>query len=201
MTGYFRTSQAILYWCPKTASILLPAGNNKMDSATSGDVNMGYYRKTVASPVGQLELLASDNGLSAILWENEDRLRIQRQPVVDRPEHPLLLQTARQLNEYFAGERQLFELPLDVSGTDFQKKVWAALLTIPYGETRSYAEIAGQVGRPAAVRAVGAANGKNPLSIVVPCHRVIGSNGRLTGFAGGLTTKAYLLNLETPVLG
>ncbi|PIJ48854.1 hypothetical protein BL250_15340 [Erwinia sp. OLTSP20] len=162
---------------------------------------MGYYRKTVASPVGQLELLASDNGLSAILWENEDRLRIQRQPVVDRPEHPLLLQTARQLNEYFAGERQLFELPLDVSGTDFQKKVWAALLTIPYGETRSYAEIAGQVGRPAAVRAVGAANGKNPLSIVVPCHRVIGSNGRLTGFAGGLTTKAYLLNLETPVLG
>ncbi|OON38900.1 methylated-DNA--protein-cysteine methyltransferase [Izhakiella australiensis] len=161
---------------------------------------MGYYRKTVVTPVGELELIASDKGLSAILWENEGAIRIKRTPIVDRPDHPVLLQTARQLKEYFAGERRVFDLPLDFSGTDFQKKVWAALLTIPFGETRSYAEIAAQVGSPAAVRAVGAANGKNPVSIVAPCHRVIGSNGKLTGFAGGLEVKAFLLSLENTTL-
>jgi methylated-DNA-[protein]-cysteine S-methyltransferase len=110
--------------------------------------------------------------------------------------HPVLVETARQLREYFAGRRKAFTLTLDPAGTPFQRKVWNALLTIPFGETRSYGQIARQIGSPAAVRAVGAANGRNPISIVTPCHRVIGSTGRLTGFAGGLDAKAYLLASE-----
>jgi methylated-DNA-[protein]-cysteine S-methyltransferase len=110
--------------------------------------------------------------------------------------HPLILEAERQLAEYFAGRRQRFTLPLDPSGTAFQRDVWDALRTIPFGETRSYAQIARQIGHPRAVRAVGAANGRNPLSIVVPCHRVVGSTGALTGFAGGLDVKARLLALE-----
>jgi methylated-DNA-[protein]-cysteine S-methyltransferase len=110
--------------------------------------------------------------------------------------HPLLVEAERQLGEYFAGSRRRFDLKLDPEGTAFQKKVWQALLTIPFGETRSYGQIARQVGSPNAVRAVGAANGRNPISIVTPCHRVIGSTGKLTGFGGGLDAKAYLLALE-----
>lgn len=102
----------------------------------------------------------------------------------------------QQLAEYFSGQRKVFDLPLEFTGTDFQKRVWSALLTIPYGETRSYADIAKQVGSPKAVRAVGLANSKNPISIIVPCHRVIGSDGKLTGYAGGLHNKEYLLRLE-----
>jgi methylated-DNA-[protein]-cysteine S-methyltransferase len=98
--------------------------------------------------------------------------------------------------EYFAGQRVTFELELDFAGTDFQKKVWRALLTIPFGETRSYSDIAHQIGNEKAVRAVGAANGRNPISIIAPCHRVIGMNGTLTGFAGGLEAKLILLRLE-----
>jgi methylated-DNA-[protein]-cysteine S-methyltransferase len=115
---------------------------------------------------------------------------------VESPRHSVLLEAERQLAEYFAGTRRTFELPLDFEGTEFQRSVWAALLTIPYGETRSYGQIARQIGRPKAVRAVGAANGRNPLSIVAPCHRVIGASGELTGFAGGLETKEFLLALE-----
>jgi methylated-DNA-[protein]-cysteine S-methyltransferase len=108
----------------------------------------------------------------------------------------VLLETERQLTDYFAGKRTSFSLKLDFKGTEFQKKVWTALLTIPYGETRSYGQIAKQIKNPRAVRAVGAANGKNPISIVTPCHRVVGSTGQLTGFAGGLDVKARLLALE-----
>jgi methylated-DNA-[protein]-cysteine S-methyltransferase len=114
----------------------------------------------------------------------------------EAPEHPVLAEAERQIQEYFAGERTSFSVPLDFRGTDFQKSVWAALLTIPFGETRSYSEIARQIGRPGASRAVGAANGRNPLSIVAPCHRVIGTNGALTGFAGGLAAKEALLGME-----
>lgn len=113
----------------------------------------------------------------------------------------MLRETETQLHEYFAGTRQRFTLPLDFAGTDFQIKVWQALLAIPFGETRSYRQIAEAIGHPAAVRAVGAANGRNPLSIVAPCHRVIGTNGKLTGFAGGLAVKAFLLQLEAPQQG
>ena len=109
---------------------------------------------------------------------------------------PVLRETARQLGEYFAGKRQRFELALDFAGTEFQRQVWAASLAILFGETRSYSDIARQIGNPDAVRAVGAANGRNPISIIAPCHRVIGASGSLTGFAGGLAAKQYLLALE-----
>jgi methylated-DNA-[protein]-cysteine S-methyltransferase len=157
-----------------------------------------WYSKVIDSPVGKLKLVASDAGLSAILWPNDDPARVRLgEPVVSEA-HPVLIDAERQLQEYFDGRRKAFDLKLDFSGTEFQRSVWSALLTIPYGETRSYAQIARQIGRPDAVRAVGAANGKNPISIVAPCHRVIGSTGKLTGFAGGLETKAFLLALEGP---
>jgi methylated-DNA-[protein]-cysteine S-methyltransferase len=155
-----------------------------------------YVGKTVESPVGALTLVASDAGLAAILWPNDDPERVRVGVLAESAVHPVLRDTEHQLGEYFAGTRTEFVLPLDFAGTEFQRSVWSALLTIPYGETRSYGDIARQIGRPTAVRAVGAANGRNPISIVAPCHRVIGANGKLTGFAGGLVTKAYLLALE-----
>ncbi len=158
---------------------------------------MTYSYKTTQTPVGRLKLVASDRGLAAILWENDDPQRVRLSPLAEDKNHPVLLETERQLADYFAGKRKSFSLQFDFAGTDFQKEVWQALATIPFGETRSYAQIAAQIGRPKAVRAVGAANGKNPISIIVPCHRVIGSNGKLTGFAGGLETKATLLKLES----
>jgi methylated-DNA-[protein]-cysteine S-methyltransferase len=161
-------------------------------------VQKDYVFKFVASPVGRLTLIASSAGLAAILWENDNPRRVPLDVVAQDDDHPILLAAERQLGEYFAGRRKTFDLALDAVGTPFQKSVWQALLTIPFGETRSYAEIARQIGNPTAVRAVGAANGRNPLSIVVPCHRVVGSTGKLTGFAGGLDAKAYLLGLESP---
>jgi methylated-DNA-[protein]-cysteine S-methyltransferase len=108
---------------------------------------------------------------------------------------------ARQLEEYFAGRRRQFDLPLDLHGTEFQKRCWQELLKIPYGETRSYADVARAIGKPSAVRAVGLANGQNPIAIIVPCHRVIGSDGSLTGYGGGLETKRKLLELEGALSG
>lgn len=155
-----------------------------------------YVSKTIRSPVGELTLIGSNAGLAGILWENDRPGRVRLDIVAEDANHPVLLETERQLAEYFAGRRKVFDLELDFAGTEFQKKVWRALLTIPCGETRTYAQIAKQIGDPKAVRAVGAANGRNPISIVAPCHRVIGSNGKLTGFAGGLDVKAQLLRLE-----
>jgi methylated-DNA-[protein]-cysteine S-methyltransferase len=155
-----------------------------------------YVHKWVDSPIGRLKLVASDEGLAGILWERESPRRVRLHIETEDTRHPVLVETARQLREYFAGHRKAFTLTLDPAGTPFQRKVWNALLTIPFGETRSYEQIARQIGSPSAVRAVGAANGRNPISIVTPCHRVIGSTGRLTGFAGGLDAKAYLLALE-----
>ena len=158
---------------------------------------MSYVYKMMQSPVGELKLVAGEKGLAAILWENDDPRRVRLAPLSEDKNHRVLLDAERQLKEYFAGKREKFSLPLDFKGTEFQKEVWKALVTIPFGETRTYSQIAAQVGSPSAVRAVGAANGKNPISIVAPCHRVIGSNGKLTGFAGGLKAKAFLLNLES----
>lgn len=155
-----------------------------------------YAGKIIDSPVGRLTLVASEQGLVAILWEKDNPRRVPLGEVVESDDHPVLLETERQLQEYFAGRLREFALPLHFRGTEFQRRVWSALLTIPYGQTRSYAQIAQQIGCPAAVRAVGAANGRNPLSIIAPCHRVVGSNGKLTGFAGGLEAKARLLSLE-----
>lgn len=150
----------------------------------------------IPSPVGQLTLVARGDKLAAILWEHERANRVKLGDLMEDRFHPTLVETERQLREYFAGTRKQFNLELDFAGTEFQKRVWQALLTIPFGETRSYSDIAHQIGNPKAVRAVGAANGKNPISIIAPCHRVIGSNGTLTGFAGGLTAKQTLLQLE-----
>ncbi len=157
---------------------------------------MTYAYKLMDSPVGELKLVANGNRLAAILWENDKPNRVRLPDMIEANDQPVLIETERQLHEYFAGERNQFELALDFQGTDFQKKVWAALLTIPFGETRSYSDIAAQIGNINAVRAVGAANGRNPISIVAPCHRVIGASGDLTGFAGGLATKMFLLSLE-----
>jgi methylated-DNA-[protein]-cysteine S-methyltransferase len=154
---------------------------------------------TMASPVGELTLVASDLGLVAILWEDDDPARVPLGPMAERPDQPILREACRQLGEYFAGGRTAFDLPLDFRGTDFQKQVWAQLLAIPFGETRSYGQIAHALGCPGASRAVGAANGRNPVSIVAPCHRVIGASGKLTGFAGGLAAKQWLLDLERPM--
>lgn len=155
-----------------------------------------YVYKVVNSPVGKLTLVATGEGLAAILWENDRPRRVPLTIDAQDDRHPVLVEVERQLEEYFAGRRTAFALPLDLGGTAFQRTVWNALLTIPFGETRSYGQIAKQIGNPDAVRAVGAANGRNPISIVVPCHRVIGSTGKLTGFAGGLDVKAHLLALE-----
>ena len=149
------------------------------------------------SPVGELKLVASDQGVVAILWEDDKPGRVRLNDLVRKDEHPILLETKKQLAEFLAGKREAFSLPLDMRGTRFQKDVWEALLAIPFGKTRSYGQLAQQLGNPKATRAVGAANGRNPLSIVVPCHRVIGASGKLTGFAGGLEIKAHLLRLET----
>ena len=157
---------------------------------------MEHQYKYMDSPVGRLTLIGSDKGLAAILWENDNPNRVHAKADVENNNHSILLETERQLREYFEGKRSSFSLELDPIGTKFQKEVWDALLTIPYGETRSYTQIANQLGNPKAVRAVGAANGRNPISIVVPCHRVIGASGGLTGFAGGLEAKASLLSLE-----
>lgn len=157
---------------------------------------MSLSYKTIESPVGQLKLVASDKGLVAILWEQDSPRRVRLNDLVAGERHPVLVQTEKQLSEYFAGKRRTFSVALDMRGTRFQKNVWEALLAIPFGETRSYGQLAKQLGNPRATRAVGAANGRNPLSIIVPCHRVIGSSGKLTGFAGGLDAKAHLLNLE-----
>ncbi len=150
----------------------------------------------MASPVGQLKLVATETALVAVLWENENPNRVRLAELIENVQHPILLETQKQLNEYFTGQRQIFDLPLDFEGTEFQQKVWQALLTIPFGETRSYKQIAEQIGNVKAVRAVGAANGKNPISIIAPCHRVVGANGKLVGFAGGLESKDVLLKLE-----
>ena len=148
------------------------------------------------SPVGALKLVAHDQALVAVMWDNEDHKRVRLAELIQDHQHPMLIRVKKQLEQYFAGQRQQFDLPLDFQGTDFQQQVWQTLLTIPYGETRSYKEIAVQIGNEKAVRAVGAANGRNPISIIAPCHRVIGSSGALVGFAGGLDKKQILLSLE-----
>lgn len=149
------------------------------------------------SPVGKLKLVASSEGMVAVLWQNDRPMRVRLGEMTENPNHPILRQATAQLSEYFAGRRTSFEISLDLRGTPFQQEVWGALLAIPYGETRSYLDLARKLGNPNATRAVGAANGRNPISIIVPCHRVIGSSGKLTGFAGGLDVKERLLQLES----
>ena len=152
--------------------------------------------QTLDSPVGSLTLIGSDRGLRAVLWPVERDGRVTFDEEIEPGDHPILTTAANQIAEYLDGERSLFDLPLDLVGSDFQIEVWNALCTIPHGQTRSYGELADALGRPGAARAVGAATGRNPVSIVVPCHRLVGSSGQLTGFAGGLDAKRWLLRHE-----
>jgi methylated-DNA-[protein]-cysteine S-methyltransferase len=144
----------------------------------------------VPAPFGEILVAKEGNAVVEIRF---------RAGVIDgRRDDRAVADVAAQLQQYFRGERRAFDLPLAPRGTEFQQLVWSALQRIPYGETRSYSDIAREIGRPAAVRAVGAANGANPIPIVIPCHRVVGSNGSLTGFGGGIETKRWLLALESP---
>lgn len=161
-----------------------------------------YYGE-MESPIGPLTLFASDYGLCALQFaKNEEAMvkfkRNHHFAMCEYEHRPEAVQDAiEQLNQYFQGTRTTFQLPLDLRGTPFQLKVWKELQQIPYGETASYKKIAELIGRPKAIRAVGAANNQNPLPIIVPCHRVVGSNGALVGYGGGLERKEYLLNLES----
>jgi methylated-DNA-[protein]-cysteine S-methyltransferase len=157
---------------------------------------LSHALRTVRSPIGRLTLVASERGLAAVLWPREDPLRVRLGALHEDRAHALLRQVERQLKEYFAGRRARFTVKLDLAGTAFQRKVWRAVLAIPFGETRSYAQLAHRIGHPTASRAVGAANGRNPLSIIVPCHRVLGADGALRGYAGGLDAKRFLLDHE-----
>jgi methylated-DNA-[protein]-cysteine S-methyltransferase len=160
------------------------------------------YRTTIDTPVGELRVIASDEGIREIRLPLPDH-HSAPPPAEDRPDHPMLVQIRRQLDEYFLGQRREFDLPLDVVGTDFQRHVWGALVEIPYGETASYGQLAERVGRPGAARAVGGANGRNPVPVVVPCHRVIGADGSMTGYAGpsedGIAIKRWLIQHESTV--
>lgn len=153
----------------------------------------------VESPIGLLLIVASDRGITGIYMENHahppsPEALGARLPSVK--EDPHLARCASELTEYFAGSRQSFEVELDASGTEFQKRVWEQLTSIPFGQSRTYGQLALALGDGKLIRAVGTANGRNPISIIVPCHRVIGADGSLTGYAGGLAAKLFLLRLE-----
>ena len=150
-----------------------------------------YYR----TPVGIAKITEDDGYISGITVHDDEDM------VIDEPQSDLLKQTIKQLDEYFAGERKVFDLPLKQSGTDFQQQVWQQLMSINYGSTVSYAQLSNQMKNPLAIRAIASANGKNSLWIVVPCHRVIGSDGSLTGYAGGLWRKQWLLEHEATTQG
>lgn len=149
---------------------------------------------TYISPLGTITLQANENGLLGVWFEIQTT---QPEELGQLSENdPILVKAIKQLEEYFSGDRTEFDLPIAAVGTEFQQRVWQALTTIPYGETWSYQDLANAIGNPKAVRAVGLANGKNPVSVIVPCHRVIGKNGKLTGYAGGVERKSKLLELE-----
>ena len=155
---------------------------------------MATYYQWTESPVGRLLLVADEGGLCELLFE-----RGRTPPAIDaswKNNDRLLREAIRQLRAFFAGERRHFDLELNPQGTGFQQRVWSALKEIPFGETISYAQLARRLGNPAASRAVGLANGSNPIAIIIPCHRVIGSNGTLTGYGGGLENKRWLLDFE-----
>lgn len=160
------------------------------------EAGLQYAYKDMDSPLGGLRLIATASGLAAVLWEGADYQRAKIPAAQRNDQHPVLLMAEQQLKEYFAKTRTIFELPLDLKGTGFQLRVWEALLDIPFGTTRTYGALARALGDRKAVRAVGGALNKNPVAIIVPCHRVIGASGQLVGFAGGLHNKALLLELE-----
>lgn len=160
------------------------------------------WKAKITSPVGELLAVASEESLCGLYWPAAVTSCLDAtSTLVSHHELPIFANLKTQLDEYFLGDLRKFDLDLAPAGTEFQREAWAALLKIPYGETRSYSEQAATIGRPKAVRAIGAANGRNPISIVVPCHRVVGKNGSLTGFAGGVDVKQRLLDLEKKHFG
>ena len=151
------------------------------------------YSILCPSPLGQIKITASDTGLLSVLFVDEETDEVKQQSTIT---NAITNKTVSQLDEYFSGTRQAFDLPLSPVGTPFQQKVWHALNDVSFGTTKTYSSIAKQIDNPLSVRAVGAANGKNPICIIIPCHRIIGANGTLTGYAGGLWRKEELLKLE-----
>jgi methylated-DNA-[protein]-cysteine S-methyltransferase len=154
------------------------------------------YKKTMRSPLGALTLVASEGGMRAVFFEKHARIPMEFQKALESSRYPVLVQCEKELREYFEGKRTRFTVPMEISGTEFQEKVWAALSKIPYGKTITYSDQAQSLKMKKAVRAVAAANGRNLLSILIPCHRVIASSGGLQGYAGGLEAKKALIELE-----
>jgi methylated-DNA-[protein]-cysteine S-methyltransferase len=164
-------------------------------------VEQRFARTQLHTPFGELTVVASDVGLRYVMFENDAHPKsFANMNVVDDAKHNVVATAVEQLNEYIHGDRISFDLPLDLVGTEFQVQAWRALAAIPFGSTASYAQQAASIGRPTATRAIGAANGRNPVVVVLPCHRVIGADGSLTGFGGGLPVKKWLLQHESDVL-
>ncbi|MEX0834967.1 MAG: methylated-DNA--[protein]-cysteine S-methyltransferase [Nitriliruptor sp.] len=167
-----------------------------MSPQTATDLTIATDRvhTTIESPIGPLRLVATERVLSGLYMDAQRHLPDEAS--FGRPDPAPFADAALQLTEYFAGERTRFDLPLHLDGTDFQRRVWGALCDIPYGQTWSYGQLAEHIGSPGASRAVGLANGRNPISVIVPCHRVVGADGKLTGYGGGVERKQLLLDLE-----
>ena len=159
-----------------------------------------FARARLQVPFGELTVVASDKGVRYITFENDAHPKsYQNMSVIDDASHPVVARTVAQLHEYIKGTRRTFDVPLDLVGTEFQVQAWSALAKVPYGTTASYAQQAASIGRPKATRAIGAANGRNPVVVVLPCHRIVGADGSLTGFGGGLPVKKWLLDHEANV--
>lgn len=159
-----------------------------------------FARARLQVPFGELTVVASDKGVRYITFENDAHPKsYQNMSVIDDASHPVVARTVAQLHEYIKGTRRTFDVPLDLVGTEFQVQAWNALAKVPYGTTASYAQQAASIGRPKATRAIGAANGRNPVVVVLPCHRIVGADGSLTGFGGGLHVKKWLLDHEANV--
>lgn len=159
-----------------------------------------FARARLQVPFGELTVVASDKGVRYITFENDAHPKsYQNMSVIDDASHPVVARTVAQLHEYIKGTRRTFDVPLDLVGTEFQVQAWSALAKVPYGTTASYAQQAASIGRPKATRAIGAANGRNPVVVVLPCHRIVGADGSLTGFGGGLHVKKWLLDHEANV--
>lgn len=174
--------------------------NHLVQSSSGQILGRPQFYMLMPSPLGSLLITTSEQAIEQVLFDDmpdAQQWLSEHSELLESPTQPLLQQANQQLTEYFAGQRKAFSLPLAAEGTQFQQKVWAALSTIPYAVTWSYAQLAEAIQQPTAARAVGMANGKNPLSIIVPCHRVIGKNQKLVGYTGGLERKAWLLALES----
>jgi methylated-DNA-[protein]-cysteine S-methyltransferase len=162
---------------------------------TTGEMAMTYYA-IAKSPIDDLLLVTDGSALTGVYFVQGNHIQAMKRRWMLQPNHPVLQEAAKQLREYFTGKRNTFSLPLRLAGTDFQKKIWREIARIPYGETVTYSDLAERAGAPRAVRAAGMSTGQNPVSIIIPCHRVIGKSGSLVGFGGGLKRKRYLLDLE-----